>query len=217
MTSYHGNWGGPGVIRNWSGTVVPHHARFPQQWWGVDSDLGVFGFEGITDGSSNTALFSEKLIGLAPGETTTPNGADGKRGVWTIGDKTSVADSNSEAAADSTLAECRSVSGPSRGSPHWSYLSGAHYSLSYPWHMMNNAYTHFNTPNGNTCVPSADGGCAEWGGRTGLVTATSSHSGGVNVGMADGSVKFAKDSINPRAWWAAGTRKSKDIVSSDAF
>ena len=32
-------------------------------WWGADSNLGFFGLEGVTDGSSNTALFSEKLLG----------------------------------------------------------------------------------------------------------------------------------------------------------
>lgn len=215
MTSYHGNWGGPGVIRNWSGTIVPHHARTPQQWWGVDSNLGVFGFEGIVDGSSNTALFSEKLVGLAPNETTTPDGAEGRRGIWTLGALN--ADTRDPAQADATLAQCRSVSGPSRSTAGGSYLVGAHYSLSYPWHWSNNAYSHFNTPNGMSCVPASDGGGPEWGGRTALITATSNHPGGVNVCMADGSVKFAKDTINPRTWWAVGTRKNKDIVSGDAF
>ncbi len=43
-------------------------------------------------------------------------------------------------------------------------------------------------------------------GRWSIATATSNHSGGVNVGFADGSVKFIKDSVNLPTWWALGTR-----------
>ncbi|WP_422923818.1 H-X9-DG-CTERM domain-containing protein [Singulisphaera sp. PoT] len=36
--------------------------------------------------------------------------------------------------------------------------------------------------------------------------ATSNHPGGVDVCMADGSVKFIKDSVNLATWCALGTR-----------
>ncbi len=36
-----------------------------QCWWGADSNLAYFGLEGVTDGSSNTGLFSEKLLGAS--------------------------------------------------------------------------------------------------------------------------------------------------------
>ena len=31
--------------------------------------------------------------------------------------------------------------------------------------------------------------------------------------MSDGSVKFMKDSINQRTWWALGTRAGGEVVS----
>jgi prepilin-type processing-associated H-X9-DG protein len=38
------------------------------------------------------------------------------------------------------------------------------------------------------------------------MAATSQHPGGVNVGMADGSVKFQSETIDSNTWWALGTR-----------
>jgi prepilin-type processing-associated H-X9-DG protein len=47
--------------------------------------------------------------------------------------------------------------------------------------------------------------------------ASSAHSGGVNVLMADGSVRFVKDSVSRPTWWALGTRSNGETVSSDAY
>ena len=47
--------------------------------------------------------------------------------------------------------------------------------------------------------------------------ARSRHSGGVNVLMGDGSVRFVKDSINFQAWRARGTTAGSDVISSDSF
>ena len=49
------------------------------------------------------------------------------------------------------------------------------------------------------------------------LAARSYHSGGVNVGFADGSVKFIKDSINPTPWRALGTRAGGEVVRADAY
>jgi prepilin-type processing-associated H-X9-DG protein len=47
--------------------------------------------------------------------------------------------------------------------------------------------------------------------------AGSRHPGGVNVLFADGSVRFAKDSINQATWWALGTKASGEVISADSY
>jgi prepilin-type N-terminal cleavage/methylation domain-containing protein/prepilin-type processing-associated H-X9-DG protein len=43
------------------------------------------------------------------------------------------------------------------------------------------------------------------------------HPGGVNIGMADGSVKFIKQTIANRTYMALSTRAGGEVVSADAF
>ncbi len=45
----------------------------------------------------------------------------------------------------------------------------------------------------------------------------SKHPGGGNFAMADGSVRFLKQTINPRTYTALSTRNRGEVVSSDAF
>ena len=47
--------------------------------------------------------------------------------------------------------------------------------------------------------------------------ARSFHSGGVNTLMADGSVKFIKDTISLNTWWSLGTRAGGEVISADAY
>jgi len=46
---------------------------------------------------------------------------------------------------------------------------------------------------------------------------SSKHSGGVNICMADGSVKFIKNSISAYTWWSITTMAGGEIISSDAL
>ena len=50
-----------------------------------------------------------------------------------------------------------------------------------------------------------------------LSNADSYHPGGINVLMADGHVKFIKDSVNLRTWWSLGTKANGEVVSSDSY
>jgi prepilin-type N-terminal cleavage/methylation domain-containing protein/prepilin-type processing-associated H-X9-DG protein len=47
--------------------------------------------------------------------------------------------------------------------------------------------------------------------------ARSYHPGGVNAVLADGSVRFFKDAVNPIVWRALGTRAGGEVLSSDAY
>ena len=83
-------------------------------------------------------------------------------------------------------------------------------------------YTLFNTvipPNGGGQLPwqACRNGCCAQSQHADYNIATSKHAGGVNVLMADGSVKFIKNTISYVTWWALGTRANGETISSDAY
>jgi prepilin-type N-terminal cleavage/methylation domain-containing protein/prepilin-type processing-associated H-X9-DG protein len=78
---------------------------------------------------------------------------------------------------------------------------------------MTGYYNHTMTPNTKQFDCGVNGGSF----TQAHMAARSYHSGGVNVCFADGSVKFIKDSINPIAWLALGTRAGGEVVSADSY
>jgi prepilin-type processing-associated H-X9-DG protein len=232
--NYKANHGGPGTIRMWSGTIVEFLTVGPvgskanppgTAWWGGDSNLGFFGFESVTDGTSNTGLFSEKLLGVPAGSPEPYPGTDAaKRGIFLTniniqyggvpaGSFSGVP--SGQAGALSAIQTCQSVPATTQASTG-SWLMGFSWALGYEWHTVVNSYHHYNTPNKLTCLNPADVG-GLWGGTSGMSTATSNHPGGVNVGFADGSVRFVKDSVGPQTWWAIGSRNGGEVLSSDSY
>jgi prepilin-type processing-associated H-X9-DG protein len=223
-TSYRANHGGPGVIVNWAGTIVQNGSNNPQSWWGSagDPNMAFFGVEGVTDGTSNTALISEKLYGIsfptAPiASVTAPNGPYGKRALYAVNYNGTYNTFNA-ANALAGIAACKSLTPTMTDNGNISN-NGFSWALAWPWHTLVSEYTHFNTPNGYSCVTASDtsGGSYTLGGTSGIITATSNHSGGVNLCMSDGSVKFVKDSIAPQTWWALGTRNLGEVISADSY
>jgi prepilin-type N-terminal cleavage/methylation domain-containing protein/prepilin-type processing-associated H-X9-DG protein len=224
-TSYRGNHGGPGVIVNWAGTIVQNGSNNPQSWWGAagDPNMAYFGIESVTDGTSNTALTSEKLYGISFPTTpvagvTAPNGPYGKRSLYVVvypGEYNTFNAANALAG----IQACKALV-PTMNDNGQIGNNGFSWALAYPWHTLVSEYTHFNTPNGYSCITNSDRagtGSNPLGGTSGMITATSNHSGGVNVGMADGSVKFVKDTVAPQTWWAVGTRNMGEVISADAY
>ena len=62
--------------------------------------------------------------------------------------------------------------------------------------------------------------CSAWGGvgtGIGFFSARSRHPGGVNVCLADGSVRFIKDTIADRTWFALATRTGGEVLSADSY
>ena len=50
-----------------------------------------------------------------------------------------------------------------------------------------------------------------------LSNSDSYHPGGVSVTMADGSIKFIKDSIDLQTWMALGTKGNSEVISADSY
>jgi prepilin-type processing-associated H-X9-DG protein len=72
-------------------------------------------------------------------------------------------------------------------------------------------YTHSQTPNRRSCTQGDFGRAGD------MIAASSNHPGGVNVALADGSVRFIKNSVNYQAWYALATVSGGEALSSDAY
>jgi prepilin-type N-terminal cleavage/methylation domain-containing protein/prepilin-type processing-associated H-X9-DG protein len=230
-TNYVANHGGPGVIRMWSGTIVEFlTCSVPGDkingwgpgtyWWGADNNLGFFGFESVTDGTANTGLFSEKLLGWSAGNNgaaLTTTSSEAKRGIYVISTISVAYNSQSTALAQQSVQACQSIpSGSAQATNNTGWLNGFSWCLGYEWHTVVNSYHHYNTPNKFTCLNASDPG-GLWGGTSGMSTANSNHPAGVNVCFADGSVRFVKDTVAASTWWALGSRNGGEVVSSDQY
>jgi len=66
-------------------------------------------------------------------------------------------------------------------------------------------YVHCNTPNRKSCNP----GGAPW---DSLVSASSKHSGGVNVVFVDGHVSFIRNGVNYNVWHGIGTINGQETI-----
>jgi prepilin-type processing-associated H-X9-DG protein len=104
-----------------------------------------------------------------------------------------------------------------------SNLATGIYSAGYSWALAGTDSTYFTTivpPNSTTSNWAACRfGCVGCGTSPGAEYAnvSSLHPGGVNVGFADGSVRFVKNSINMLTWMQLGSRAGGEVVSSDAY
>ena len=141
----------------------------------------------IIDGTSNTALFSEHLRG---GGSPNPRAA-----MFIMQTQTSI---------DATFAECNKLD-PQTATP-LSYWQGASWSMG---ELCCTLYNHVSTPNTNTC-----GGIGFAGGMQNMamsVPPSSGHSGGVNVLLGDGSVRFVANSVALTTWRSLGTRQLGEV------
>jgi prepilin-type N-terminal cleavage/methylation domain-containing protein/prepilin-type processing-associated H-X9-DG protein len=149
----------------------------------------------ITDGTSNTAIWSEFVRGR---DETTSNGK------WQIYKST---DSSKNAAPLIQLArDCQAVTtGPNSGQKggYWLDDNGGY----------GGGYSHIMTPNQRACGFS-DGVISKY---CTMVNASSNHPGGVNVSFLDGSVRFIKDSVNQYTWWALATRAGGEVIDASSF
>jgi prepilin-type N-terminal cleavage/methylation domain-containing protein/prepilin-type processing-associated H-X9-DG protein len=165
----------------------------------------------ITDGTSNTAAFSERVKGI--GWFANPTVVDRMNPSSTPVRLDKPSNANDLNTPQAFYQQCRST-GPN--------LPGAAFSPNFYafgsyWHnggFGHSRYNHLMTPNSHSCNYSD----TRWGGDSGgAYTASSRHPGGVNVGFADGSVKFIKATVSPQAWWGLGSRAGGEVVSADSY
>ncbi len=149
------------------------------------------GLASVTDGTSNTAAFSEHVKGDFSSAISTELSDTYQPGTY-------------PATADQAIQDCRAINildltkqGNSNGGSPW--MADGHTMT---------RYYQASGPNTRSCMFPP---------QRISTTANSRHPGGVNVTMADGSVRFFKTSINVATWRALGTRNGNEIISSDSF
>jgi len=216
------NVGGPSNFMAWSGIFTPMQ-QDSLGFNGVytNSNCGAFGIEGVTDGSSNTAMFSESLLGSGPGANTITLGSTKRRSTYLF--PTGVANPTDQGAGGGAAAQnfvnvCKSLPGSTPGFGTLQPPNGNVWIAGNPGScLMWDSYNHFMPPNSTGCHSTTDGNTGGYGAYPDAMPPSSNHSGGVNVTMADGSVRFIKDTVSIPSWWALGSRNGGEVISSDSY
>ncbi|WP_422926164.1 DUF1559 domain-containing protein [Singulisphaera sp. PoT] len=145
----------------------------------------------ITDGTSNTAAFSEHCIGDFSNTIVTELGDT----FWP---------QTYPATSDEAYNQCQAIDIKNLSFQRVSNVGG-------PWTQFYHSvssYSHTGRPNARSCMfPPL---------RI-MTNANSLHPGGVNVTMADGSVRFIKSTTNIATWRALGSRNGGEVISANDY
>ena len=138
----------------------------------------------ITDGTSQTAVFSERNV------------TDGSNGISTPDADTYLSSAN-PLTMDEAVQMCKAVDVTNLANQFPQFMGA-------PWMDGKHAYQHIAPPNGRSCgfQPAAKA----------CMSASSRHIGGVHLLMSDGAVRFASSSIDIGTWRALGTRQGGEVL-----
>ena len=158
--------------------------------WGSTDQNGVFyrdsnvQIRDITDGTSNTAAFSERLLN------------DGSNGI--VSPDSDVFRSTADPTdVDDAIALCYTVDINNLAN-QFPVMMGA------PWMHGQHCYIHTDTPNRRSCGFNTTGEAT--------MPASSRHTGGVHLMLCDGSVRFVSENIDRILWRGVGTRAGGEII-----
>lgn len=173
--------------------TLPYNLRFDSPDATGRND-GIFWYQSairpaeLIDGASATAMFSERCLG----NSSRP---DPKSDYY-------LTSPSLQACAQASLATTPRHSSPQE----WSGQRWADGNLFYT------RYQHVFPPN----LPSCNFGTEDFDAQV-VVTATSRHPGGVNVLLADGSVRLVQDAIDANIWTALGSIARGEVLDATGF
>ena len=183
---------GPGYFCAWGVQPDPNNRKNVQ----ADATVSMATF---VDGTTNTAVFSEWMRGNG----LAPPTQDGLGIVYT-----STATATQFAGQiNNDLLQARACDASTAQNWTWKgdwWASG-----------QSATYSHTQTPNRKSCYYPGIG--QPQSAAINVAAASSRHPGGVNVGFADGSVKFIKSTVNPKTWNALATPNGGEVISSDSY
>jgi len=165
----------------------------------------------IVDGTSNTAIFSE----WTKGQNSSVNNP--KWQVYNLNQSISWTNPLSPTIT-TTLVDAVTQLKSACGQSTTVTMTTKGYSWLFYECGVGGGYSHIMTPNQKACQWSNLAGNPNGNAKHAtLIGASSYHSGGVNIGLLDGSVKFIKDSISPLTWCALATKAGNEVISSDSY
>jgi prepilin-type N-terminal cleavage/methylation domain-containing protein/prepilin-type processing-associated H-X9-DG protein len=203
--NYHANCGSwVGTAKSWDGVFgYPakgngvHEAALTPPKFSPFPSLNAMRIPDIKDGTSNTVMYSEVSNGPQSGESNRK--IDCFLAPQAIPMTSAAAAQSTLKAFDWKTASLIPYSSPG---PYWRLRGN-------PWSegsAFKGWYNHILPPNSPCWVPSNQD---FWQ----IVSPASSyHTGGVNVCLCDGSVRFVADDVDPTVWLAAGTRSGGETA-----
>ena len=175
--------------------------QFNGPFWGLARSLPL---QAVTDGTSNTAAFSEHVIGVGSG-TAGNQTFDPSKPTATIGKMATV----------QTLAPQTDYNACLANPPSTANLTGG-FSQGVTWWWARSGqvrYNHIMPPNTWGCAFSSLNADS----NQDAITASSRHAGLVNVLFLDGSVKAVKNSVSTTTWWAVATMGGNEVIDANSL
>jgi len=223
ITNSVANIGGPFLLGGYNGPFVPLNAwgiygnnnTFTPQNYPMSQNNGTIGLQAVTDGTSNTALWSEAVTGTnipvrsGSGKvnelrTFFPAGVQSNWNNLQIGVPQAVSQ---------FLAQCNALPAGTIG--NITSQRGTVWQVTHPYYSNYGVYNHVSSPNSRQCSNIAVDSIGN--DVYGTSPPISFHSGGVNVAMCDGSVRFIRENVNLYTWWAIGTRAGNEPISANSY
>ncbi|MFO0978737.1 MAG: DUF1559 domain-containing protein [Planctomycetaceae bacterium] len=162
----------------------------------------------FTDGMSNTAMFAERTKGSAKNAASDlPTKAD----IITSPNRQNVM-----LAPDQMFNDCLNATvtiSSFNFTTFGRWASGSDFSNGWPFAAYSGTmYNHVATPNWRGWDCGNWSAISDTPGEHAVISARSMHTGGVNVMLADGSVRFASDNIDTGVWRAVGSRGDGETI-----
>ncbi|MGE3819842.1 MAG: DUF1559 domain-containing protein [Isosphaeraceae bacterium] len=170
----------------------------------------------VTDGTSNTAAFSERIKGVGAANNDVVDGLKPSTAYYLMQSAGGgpPAGGTWRDVVRISYDNCKASTTLYRGTPAAGVIATSMTAMGTYWWIgrwNSGRYNHVMPPNSKFCTT----GGINYGE---MAFGTSSyHPGGVNTPFPDGSVRFIKETISPQVYWALGSRNGGEVTSADQY